>query len=231
MPDLCKVNDDQTSDPASLFVAPPWWIADSAGATNADMTAVLIAFASREGQTRKICVHAARLLEAAGCTTQLIDLTLGAPDTWVAGCDAAIVAGSVHRGRMDQTLLSFLMRNGPTLAHVPTAFMSVSLSAASVDAGARAAIDEVTTQLLYDVGWHPDQVLHVAGAVDVDQLNLLERCAVHAVMQHRGVAIESQGHTELTDWAAVDRFVAALLARLPGRVEGQRAAASAQGNG
>lgn len=181
------------------------------------MTAVLIAFASREGQTRKICAHAARHLEAQGCTTQMIDLTLGAPDTWVSGCDAALVAGSIHRGRMDQSLLSFLMRNGAALGRVPTGFMSVSLSAAAVDAGSRAALDELTSQLLYDVGWHPDQVLHVAGAVDPEQLNLLERAAVHAVMMHRGVPLDSHGPTELTDWTQVDAFVGELLARLPGR--------------
>lgn len=179
------------------------------------MTSVLIAFASREGQTRKICVHAARQLEAAGCTTQLIDLTLGAPDTYVAQCDAALVAGSVHRGRMDQTLLSFLMRNGAVLGRVPTGFLSVSLSAASVDNAARAAIDEITSQLLYDVGWHPDQVLHVAGAVEIDQLSLLERCAVHAVTQVRGIDVDSHGRTELTDWNAVDAFIASLLTRVP----------------
>ncbi len=81
----------------------------------------------------------------------------------------------------------------------------------------RAALDELTSQLLYDVGWHPDQVLHVAGAVDPEQLNLLERAAVHAVMMHRGVPLDSHGPTELTDWTQVDAFVGELLARLPGR--------------
>ncbi|MBL8564119.1 MAG: hypothetical protein JNM89_00210 [Hyphomicrobiaceae bacterium] len=181
------------------------------------MTAVLIAFASREGQTRKICVHAARQLEGAGCNTQLIDLTLGAPDTYVERCDAAIVAGSVHRGRMDQTLMSFLMRNGAVLGRVPSAFLSVSLSAASVDSDARSAVDEVTRQLLHDVGWQPDEVVHVAGAVEMEALNLLERCAVHAVMQHRGVELESQGRTELTNWDTVNAFVTSLLERVPGR--------------
>lgn len=181
------------------------------------MPPILIAFASREGQTRKICVHAARRLEAQGCTTQLIDLTLGAPDTHVDACAAAIVAGSIHRGRMDQALMSFLMRNGGRLASVPTGFLSVSLSAAAVDQNTRAAVDEIASQVLYDVGWQPDTMLHVAGAVDVDQLNLLERCAVHAVMQHRGIDIESHGRTELTDWNQVDAFVDALLARVPGR--------------
>lgn len=178
------------------------------------MTAVLIAFASREGQTRKICVHAAREFEAAGCTTQLIDLTLGAPDTHVGTCDLAIVAGSVHRGRMDQTLMSFLMRNGAAIGRVPSAFISVSLSAASVHNDARSAVDEITRQLLHDVGWQPDRVLHVAGAVEMDALNLLERCAVHAVMQHRGVDVQTQGRTELTDWDAVDAFVRELLAEV-----------------
>jgi menaquinone-dependent protoporphyrinogen oxidase len=190
------------------------------------MTSVLIAFASREGQTRKICAHAARFLDGRGCKTQLLDLTLGAPDTAIEHCDAALIAGSVHRGRMDQSLLSFLMRHGAMLGRVPSGFLSVSLSAAAVDASARSAIDEITTQLLYDVGWQPDRVLHVAGAVDVDLLNLLERCAVHAVMQVKGIDIESSGRTELTDWSEVDAFVGDLLAR----TEPPTLPASATGN-
>jgi len=179
------------------------------------MTAVLIAFASREGQTRKICVHMARRIERAGGTTQLIDLSLGAPDTHVSHCDAALIAGSVHRGRMDQSLMSFLMRNGAAIGRVPSVFVSVSLSAASVEACARAAIDEITSQLLHDVGWQPDCVLHVAGAVDLEALNLLERCAIYAVMQHRGVDLDGEkGRTELTDWSEVDNFVDRLLAQL-----------------
>lgn len=180
------------------------------------MTAVLIAFASREGQTRKICVRAARQLEAMGCTTQLVDLALGTPDIAVAGCTAALVAGSVHRGRLDQALLNFLMRHGGMLASVPTGFLSVSLSAASVDTGARAALDETTTQMLYDAGWHPDMILHVAGAIDPEQLNLLERAAVHAVMMHRGIPLEAHGRTELTDWAEVERFTREFATRIPG---------------
>ncbi|MFN3868937.1 MAG: flavodoxin domain-containing protein [Hyphomicrobiaceae bacterium] len=179
------------------------------------MTAVLIAFASREGQTRKICAHMARRIERAGGTTQLLDLSLGAPDTDVERCDAALIAGSVHRGRMDQSLMNFLMRNGAAIGRVPSAFVSVSLSAASVDSGARSAIDEITSQLLHDVGWQPDRVLHVAGAVDLEALNLLERCAIHAVMQHRGVALDGEnGRTELTDWCDVDRVVDELLGQL-----------------
>jgi len=178
------------------------------------MTAILIAFASREGQTRRICQHIAQRIEAQGNEAHLVDLTAGAPEPPIPEHSGVIIAGSVHRGRVDQALSSYLMRNAPALGQLPSAFLSVSLSAASVNRDARAAIDEITQQVLYEVGWHPDETRHLAGAVDPAALNLLERCAVHAVTHHHGIDMERDGRTELTDWTVVDGFVSDFLKRV-----------------
>ncbi|MCB1520150.1 MAG: hypothetical protein KDJ37_06190 [Hyphomicrobiaceae bacterium] len=180
------------------------------------MTGILIAFASREGQTRKICNHIAARLTSAGCQVQVLDLVAGQPLPLIEHFDGAIVAGSVHRGRMDQALTSFLMCHAPALGKIPSAYLCVSLSAASVKRDARAAIDEITQQMLHDVGWHPDETRHVAGAVDPAALGLLERCAMHAVTNLHGIEIEHEDRTELTDWAAIDRFTETFIARVNG---------------
>lgn len=180
------------------------------------MTSILIAFASREGQTRRICEHIRSRCETDGCAVSLVDLTAGEPEPDITTYDAAIVAGSIHRGRIEQALSSYLMRSAPALGRLRTAFLSVSLSAASVDRAARSAVDEIARQLLFEVGWHPDETRHVAGAVDPDALNLLERLTVHAVTNHHGIALERSGRTELTDWAEVDQFVDGFVRRAAG---------------
>ncbi len=178
------------------------------------MKRILVAFASREGQTEKIARHIAQRVEDQGLATCVINLKAGDSEADVSSCDAVIIAGSVHRGRPDQELSGFLMRHGPTLRGGPSAFICVSLSAASHDPHDRAAIDELAQSFLYEVGWHPDEVRHVAGAVRDSQLNLLERYTVHAVMYQKSIPSDPSGETELTDWAAVDGFAKEFAARL-----------------
>lgn len=178
------------------------------------MKRFLVAFASREGQTEKIAHHIARKLEDMGHTSRLVNLKAGETEAGSDDCDAAIVAGSIHRGRHDPELSGFIMRHAPALRAAPSAYVCVSLSAASLDPNDRAAMDELAQGFLYEVGWHPDVVEHVAGAVHDAQLNLLERYAVHAVMHQKGIALDPSGESEFTDWAALDQFIVAFAARV-----------------
>lgn len=180
------------------------------------MKRILVAYASREGQTEKIAHHMARRLEDKGLGTRVINLIKGPTEAGADDCDAAILAASVHRGRHDQELSAFIMRHAPALRGVPTAFACVSLSAASVHAHDRAAIDELVQSFFYDIGWYPDRVEHVAGAVRDRQLSLLERYAVHTVMYQKDIPNDPSGDTELTDWAAVDAFIDDFTAPLKG---------------
>ena len=170
------------------------------------MTRVLVAFASREGQTEKIANYIAGRLASRGLEPVLVNLKTGQSEADVPSCGAAIIAGSVHRGRTDQELVSFIMRHGPTLRGGPSAFLCVSLSAASHDPNDRAAIDELAQGFLFDVGWHPDEIRPVAGAVRDNRLNLLERYTVHAVMYQKDTPADPSGETELTNWQDVDDF-------------------------
>lgn len=178
------------------------------------MKRILVAYASREGQTEKIAHHIARRIEDKGLVTRLINLMQGPPEAGADECDGAILAASVHRGRHDQELSAFIMRHAPALRGMPSAFVCVSLSAASMHAHDRSAIDELAQSFFYDIGWYPDHVEHVAGAVRDKQLSLLERYAVHTVMYQKDIPSDPTGDTELTDWTAVDAFVDGFTAPL-----------------
>lgn len=180
------------------------------------MKRILVAYASREGQTEKIAHHIARRIEDAGLAVRLVNLMQGPTEAGSDDCDAAILAASVHRGRHDQELSAFIMRHAPALRAVPTAFVCVSLSAASVNPHDRSAMDELVQSFFYDVGWYPDHVEHVAGAVRDKQLSLLERYAVHTVMYQKDIPSHPSGDTELTNWAAVDVFVDRFVAPMKG---------------
>src|SRR5690606_9112113 len=95
------------------------------------MLRFLIAYASREGQTDKIAHHIAHRLENDGALIRLIDLKARETEAGADDYDAMIIAGSVHVGRFDPALSSFVMRHGEALRRCPSAFLPVRLSAAS----------------------------------------------------------------------------------------------------
>jgi len=178
------------------------------------MHRILVAFASREGQTDHIAHHIARQIENNKLLTRLVDVRSGETEAGADDCDAAIVAGSVHRGRYDPALANFVMRHATALRQVPSAFLSISLSAASVEPTERAAVDEIAQRFLAEVGWLPETVVHVAGAVHDRNVNMIERFVLHTILRQHDVEPRSTGDTDLTDWLAIDAFVRDFLARL-----------------
>jgi menaquinone-dependent protoporphyrinogen oxidase len=171
------------------------------------MQRYLVAFASREGQTEKIAHHVARRVEDDGSLVRLIDIRANESEAGADEYDAMLIAGSVHVGRFDPELAAFITRHIAALRRCPSAFLPVSLSAASQDESEKSAIDEIAQGYIAELGWVPDAVHHVAGAVHDRKLNALERTVLHAIVDSKGVERQPSGDTELTDWAELDAFV------------------------
>lgn len=171
------------------------------------MLRYLVAYASREGHTEKVAHHVARRLEDDGQLVRLIDVKTHETEAGADDCDAMVIAGSVHIGQFDTELANFVMRHGEALRRCPSAFLPVSLSAASHEQSERNAIDEIARRFVAEHGWAPDVIYHVAGAVHDRQLNSIERAVLHAIVDSKGVERDPSGDTELTDWAALDGFV------------------------
>lgn len=167
----------------------------------------LVAFVSREGQTEKVAHHIARRIEDDGSLVRLIDVRAHETEAGADDCDGMVITGSMHRGRFDPELSAFIMRHSEALRRCPSAFLPVSLSAASHEESERSAVDEIAQSYLAELGWMPDVVYHVAGAVHDRQLNAFERMVIHAIVDSKGVERHPSGDTELTDWAALDAFI------------------------
>jgi len=179
------------------------------------MRRVLVAFTSQEGQTHHIAHHVARQLEDKGFLVRLIDILQNETEAGADDCEAVILAGSIHRGSYHHALSSFIMRHGPSLREVPSAFLSVSLSAASDETDERAAIDEISNRFMAENGWSPERVKHVAGALHDREVNFVERQVLHSILDNKGVERHPSGNTELTDWTELDRFIAEFAQLVP----------------
>lgn len=178
------------------------------------MARVLVVYYSKEGQTEHIAHRMARRLEDARHVVRLINLREGGSEAGADDYDATILAGSVHRGSFAPELMSFLMRHGPAVRSHVSAFVTVSLSAASHDETELSALNEIANRFLFEAGWHPDFTEHVAGAVHDDQLNVFEKVILHQTVQQHGEELDPSGHTEFTDWSKLNAFLDAFIARL-----------------
>lgn len=176
------------------------------------MTRFLVAFASAEGQTEKIAHHVARRLENLGHLTRLIDLRAGDSGVGADEWDAAILAGSLHRSQHAAELTDFIARHIAALQRMPSAFMSVSLTAASHDPEELRVLGEVVRTYLDDAGWKPTRVVLVAGAVHDRELGPIERLVLHRIVDAHGVERHPSGNTELTDWGRLDEAIAQFAA-------------------
>ena len=93
---------------------------------------ILIAYASTEGQTRKIVQFCADYLMEEGHNVELLPAA-DAKDIDLSRFGAVLLAASVHAGKYQKPLVKLATAQADALAKMKAAFMSVSLAAAGTD--------------------------------------------------------------------------------------------------
>lgn len=181
------------------------------------MQRFLVAFAALDAQAEKISHHIARKLEDARFLVRLIDIKSNETEAGADDCDAVILAGSAYRRQFDPSLGAFIVRHSDALRSCPSAFVPVSRAAASGDPYERAAIDGVVQGFFKKVGCKPDEVFHVAGAIQDHQTGIIEGTVLGALFETNGADRGTLREPELTDWVALDTFVRSFAARVTSR--------------
>ena len=173
---------------------------------------VLIIYGTTEGQTKKIAETASKHISAAEHQVELIDsaslTTIPDPTNF----DAVILAASVHQERHQDSIINLVLAQRDKLASVPTAFISVSLSAATKEglASAQQYVDRINRVTKFE----PAKVLLLAGALRYSEYDYFKiQIIKHVVMQNNGT-FEPTGNHEFTDWEALDKFVDDFLASI-----------------
>lgn len=175
------------------------------------MSDILIIQASINGQTAKVAERIARVLEDAGLTPHVYDVAAAA-DLRVLDHDGVILGGSVHMGHHQTALVRWARRHAASLSTVPSAFFSLSLTAASDTPDARATAREFVDDFLDDTGWSPDLTASFAGAVRNSQYDMPTRLFMRVMMGRHGHDIDPRRDYEFTDWEAVEEFARAYAA-------------------
>jgi menaquinone-dependent protoporphyrinogen oxidase len=174
---------------------------------------MLICYATTDGQSRKVSEYIADLVRRKGHEVDIFDANM-AEAVDPSRFQAAILAGSVHMGRYQTALTHQIRRWREALNALPTAFVSVSLAAASNDPHVHAEIDECAQHMLQEVGLNPTATLHVAGALRFSQYDFFRRWIMRLVAKQLGRDVDPTKDQEFTDWDAVARFVDRFLATI-----------------
>lgn len=161
---------------------------------------ILIVYATTEGQTQKIARFCADELTRAGHSVELLAAAdADAPDP--ARHTSAILAGSVHAGAYQGSLVDYAAKHATVLNGMKTLFLSVSLSAAGDDTGDWDGLRRIVEEFTSQTGFTPGRVEHVAGAFRFTQYDFLKSWAMRWIAAQRKQTVDPKADKEYTDWA------------------------------
>jgi menaquinone-dependent protoporphyrinogen oxidase len=172
---------------------------------------ILVLYGTTEGQTAKICEFIASRLRFAGDEVTLVDAATA--DVDVQHFQAAIVAGSIHVGMYQKPVVEFVRANVDWLKRMPSAFLSVSLSAVSSDAEEAKSLQTITENFKGYTGWTNADIHHVGGAIRFGEYDFFRRWLMRAIAWEKGLTVTHGQDMELTNWSALGATVDALRAR------------------
>jgi menaquinone-dependent protoporphyrinogen oxidase len=175
---------------------------------------VPVFYATTEGQTRRIAERLAADLRATGLSSAAMDMTSPELDQvdWSA-VRAVLVGASIHGSTHQKEAGDFIARYAPRLNAVPSAFFSVSMSAASADVRTAAAAENLARDFVRKRHWRPDRVDCVAGRLAFTEYGWLRRRIMRMISKTMGLSADTSRDYEFTDWMQVDEIAADVAAR------------------
>ena len=175
----------------------------------------LIIYATSYGQTAKIAGRMADLLIASGEAVTLVNAGKHPRDFHAGEFDGVIIGGSIIGGRHQRALVHFVRGHRALLNAIPSAFFSVSGSAASPLASERAKAQQFVDVFLDTTGWHPAVTDTIGGAMAYTKYNPLLRWFIKRTAKAAGGPTDTSRDHEMTDWGQVERFVEAFVKTVP----------------
>ncbi|MDR3410318.1 MAG: menaquinone-dependent protoporphyrinogen IX dehydrogenase [Formivibrio sp.] len=172
------------------------------------MSVVLLLYASREGQTRRICECMAEVVRSQGLDAQV--RSLSDPDIAyaLAQCERLIVGASIHYGRLPPTLYRFIAENHERIEALSGAFFCVNLTARKPGKDTPEGSAYVRT-FLRKSPWKPARMAVFAGALYYTRYVWYDRMMIRLIMWITGGPTDVHQDVEFTDWERVRKVALA----------------------
>jgi menaquinone-dependent protoporphyrinogen oxidase len=170
------------------------------------MDKVLLVYGSGEGQTAKIARHIASLFREEGLEVDLIrgDEIIGAFS--IKGYAGILVAASIHEGKHQKYIVKFVKDYLPELAGKPSAFISISVSAAAKVPKLKELANGYFDTFVKETGWKPQKYALVGGALQYTKYSLFKKIMLRLVTRNSLGPTNIRRDYEFTDWGQVEQF-------------------------
>ena len=170
----------------------------------------LVFFSTAEGHTLKIAQSISEQLQVGGHDVLLHDASKSVTDLDLSELDAFVAAAPVHQQRHPDAVIDFLKLHAESLTFMPSALVSVSLSAAFVSGMAEAQM--YADRLLERTGWKPTAVHLAAGALRYEKYDYFQEQIIrHIVLKDRAPE-RIEGDQDFTNWDALAHFIDGFMA-------------------
>lgn len=176
------------------------------------MHVILLAHASSEGQTKKIAERISLDLQVLSVAVELVPI-VEAPMK-VDQYDAILLGASIHGGKHAPEVADFVRAHRKRLEATPSAFFSVSLTAADRDEVHQAKAEGYVQEFFDSVDWHPELVGCFGGALRYSQYGFVKKLIVRHIAKSIDKDTDTSSDHEYTDWDDVDHFTQAFATHL-----------------
>ena len=174
---------------------------------------LLIAYATTDGTTARIAEHIANAARAAGSTATVVDAAALPRDFDPRRYDGILVGASMHAQGYQRAVTRSVRRYRDVLRSRPSGFFSVCLSVLSKNPEERNASRRIAEEFPEQLGWKPDVVEIVAGALTFSRYGFWRTWVMKRIAQKEMGAVDATRDTVFTDWDALDRFARAFAGR------------------
>lgn len=173
------------------------------------MATICICYGTTDGQTAEVAEYVAAGIRELGHVARVIDLKDPA-DVALDGVDAVLVGASIHMNSHASYVVNFVKANLTTLRSLPSAFVSVSLSAYGDPARATGYIEQFCAQ----TGWQPNASIAVAGALRYTRYGVVKRGLMKQVAREKNLSTDTSVDAVYTDWDAVSAFTRDFVSKI-----------------
>jgi menaquinone-dependent protoporphyrinogen oxidase len=169
-------------------------------------------YATTEGQTRRIAERLVAIFREKGFTSRALDVaTSNAEYVDWPHVRATLVGASLHAHRHQRSAEAFVREHAGDLNAHPSAFFSVSLAATSQMPAERDEAARIASKFPARTGWHPDEVVCVAGRLAYTQYGFFTRFIMKRIARRQGGSTDTSRDYEFTNWEDVARLADAVV--------------------
>lgn len=180
---------------------------------------ILIAFASKEGQTEKIAEFIADVVRHHGHQAKTLPCHHLPKDFDITSFDAVIIGGSIHMNKYPGYLNKFVTTYLDSLNQVPSALFTVCMATHSENEKERIAADAFGPALSQKTQWQPNVMETFAGAIKYTQYGFITRKIMQSIARKEGGDTDTSRDFEYTDWEKVTQFTERFLSQIGIKVE------------